>query len=333
MSPHNHKHDADGPFSDVHCSQHGNALRVGVTLTVSPLSFEGVLAGMGMDASSSLTAAYGRGGFLWKTPNLVDKAMHALWDYLQTVDADHDLFAAYWAAGDGSQIIQAGHAIELTAEQVQDMTFEGPRDLGRQTMVFPILKAFVDHALARKAAGETVTKAILVIITDGEFHDYPKVLEYTQFLAGKIASGEYPQIIFSVVGVGDGVKEEQLETLMHDTFDGEEHEIWCYNLAAEMDADDLARVVAHLVDSKIIAYKNGAVVLDDQGNELRRFETDVPAHFEFEMSHNSSNFTLSLGGQNYTLSVEDLEHEGEDHDGDHDDDHDADHEPAGHHAH
>ena len=108
-----------------------------------------------------------------------------------------------------------------------------------------------------------------------------------------------------IVGVGTEIDEEQLELLEEPTPEGYNGlDIWCHAEAESV--DDLPELVAHLLDANIPAFWGGAVVKDEQGKIIQAWEDMVPAVIEFELPANARSFTLQVGSEKYTQSLERL---------------------------
>ena len=114
---------------------------------------------------------------------------------------------------------------------------------------------------------------------------------------------------FILVGVGDGVDEEQTEDTCHAEYPGVGH-LWCHRVADRM--EEMADLVAVLVD-ETMTVAGGGTIDDDKGNTLKADEARLPAVLEFRAPAGCRSFTLEVAGQRYTqpLSEDDEEHGGE----------------------
>lgn len=323
MSHGSHKHAAQPPFVDFHCNVAGDVARIEGVLPISAI--EGLAVGLYVDASQSFQDEYGQGGIArllgLGSANQVDEALKPIVPYLAGMDASRALRMAYWAGGDGRRVYPLSNT-EVTAAEAAAMTFDGPpsSDFGSGTFLLPALRDFVDHIRGLVAAGETVAKGLMVVITDGAFHDYDQVLAYAQDMEQAISEGKLPRIVVSIVGVGDQVSEDQLEQLLHDTrLTDADEATFCYNLVTEMPG--LAAMVAHLVDVDVVAFTGGATITDSDGQVLMSYEDEVPALIELEVPVASGHIVFSAGGKTWEIEID----EEDDHEGGHHDDHD---EPA-----
>lgn len=289
-------------FSEIHRSQVGDKLRLEITFAVDP-TIERLAAAFYMDGSDSMRQAgnYGRGGglfFLGRRFNPVEAAMRVAVPYVAGKDANGKCRVAYWATGpEGRDVEVIG---ELTAEEAASYDFRGPKRFGGATYLLAAVRDFVAYIQQLQAGGETIEAALVVVVTDGQFHDFDDVMDYTQELARAIMAGKFPRANFTVVGVGPAVDPEQMEALMHRATPPEYtgREIWCYALADHI--GDLPELVSHLVDENTPAFWGGATVTDDAGKTLLTFEDMAPAVIEFEIPATAKSFTLTTGGKSYT---------------------------------
>lgn len=327
-----HKHQAQLPFVDVHCGLGSD----GYYHLEGVLPFdtiENLAVGMAIDASKSFQDEYGKGGIsrlLGLAANQVDQAMGVILPYLVKMDSTKSVWVTYWAVGESGTKIAVVDPDEMTAEEALSHRFDGPNgDFGGATYFLPALREFITHLKLRIGNGERIDKALLCVVTDGQWHDLHEVGEYVEQLEAAIARGDLPKLVVSVVGVGDQVSEDMLEELLHDT----EHEdapsaAFCYNMLSEL--PDLAGIVAHLADAQMYAFQGGAVIEDDQGNLLASWEDDVPVFIELKIPSDVEHIVFKAQGQQWEVELDaddDHGHGEEDHE---DEDH---HEPAGHHGH
>jgi hypothetical protein len=194
------------------------------------------------------------------------------------------------------------------------MKFVGPVGrFGRATNFLPMLRDFVEHLKERVAAGEKVDKALLAVITDGDWHDVPEVAEYVEEMEKAIKKGKLPKIVVSVVGVGDGVNENMMEELLHNTEEKDAPDVaFCFNHLDEL--PHIAGIVAHLADAKMFAWDTGASIFDDKGNPIKEWETDVPVFIELELDVEVEHLVFKAQGKEWTITIDhDDDHGGEEH--------------------
>src|SRR5579885_515040 len=268
-----HKHEMIvKPFSDVH-NKGGTIL---ATLLHDP-TVEGLDVALYMDGSASMEDEYGPRGILAKiggVRNQVEPQMRWMLEYLATKDKDGVLRVAYWATGDGSQLEIVG---DLTGKDAQEYKFPGPQFYGKGTVMLPVLRDYI--AYFKQQAEKGARRGLAVIITDSQVYDASDVKAYSQQVAKEISSGRLPRINFVLVGVGDQVDEEQMESICHEEYPGVGH-LWCHRVAERM--EEMAELVAVLVD-ETMTVANGGTIYDDKGNVLKRYESRLPAVLEFQV--------------------------------------------------
>lgn len=305
-----HKHETIvKPFSDVH-NKNGTIL---ATLLHDP-TVEGLDVALYMDGSASMEDEYGPRGVLAKlggVRNQVEPQMRWMLEYLATKDKDGILRVAYWATGDGSQLEVVG---DLTGVEAKEYKFPGPQYYGKGTVMLPVLRDYVAHVRAQAEKG--AKRGLAVIITDSQIYDPADVKAYSAQVAKEIAAGRLPRLNFVLVGVGEQIDEEQMEQICHEEYDGVGH-LWCHRIADKM--EEMAELVAVLVD-ETMTVASGGTIYDDKGTVLKRYETRLPAVFEFKVPEGCKSFTLEVNGQKFTQPIPEEDH----HD---DDDDDDDHQP------
>jgi len=303
------------PFSDLH--REGDHVRA--TLLHDP-TVEGLDMAMYIDGSGSMSDEYTPGtkviGGFWKrlfgqgevvtTPNVVTPEVLKMLAYLATKDWNGKLRVAYWATGNGIEVIG-----EMDGRSAANHEFNGPREQGSHTMLAPALRDFVDYMKDQAKAG--ARRGCAVIVTDGQIHDSDKVKQLSGEIAEKIARGQLPRMNFVLVGVGSQIDEEQMAAISHLEHVGVGH-MWCHRVAAEM--KDLPELVAVLVDETMTVAAGGTV--DDQdGAVLKVYEGRLPAVLEFEVPEGTSSFVLEVNGQRFEQPLPEEEHHDEDEDEDH----------------
>jgi hypothetical protein len=299
----------DPIFIDIHGEQEGNALKLEVTLAVEA-AIEHLVGAFYMDGSASMRSAgnYGRTGgllTLGKQRNLVEEAMRVAVPYVVQKDATARCRVAYWAAGTAGQDVEA--IGEMSAQQAATAVFPGPRVFGNGTYLLPAIRDFVAYVQKIAREGEPVDAALAVVVTDGKFHDQDQVLAYTSGqLAPAITQEKFPRTVFTLVGLGPEIDEEQLEELMHKaTPDDYPHrEIFCYALADTL--DQLPTLVSHLLDENTPAFYGGATITSE-GRTVATYEDMVPAVLTFKVPVQARSFTLTASGQSHTQAFDVVE--------------------------
>jgi hypothetical protein len=301
------------PFSDLHVEEG----KVRAVLLHDP-TVEGLDVAIYMDASGSMEEEYKyerpRRSFLeWlqdaplKDPaNQVEPQVRWMLEYLATKDRNGLLRVAYWAAGaSGKDVEVVG---ELKGVDVQQYRFPGAKKPGGHTFMTPALKDYVRYL--REQVQHGARRGCAVIVTDGKLHDAEEVERFSAQVAKDIVAGRLPRMNFVLVGVGDGVDEEQLERIAHLEYPGVGH-LWCHRIAEEI--GQVAELVAVLVDENMTVAAGGTVY-DDQGRVLKTYEGRLPAVLEFEVPEGAESFTLEVNGQRFTQPLPDEDHhEDEDH--------------------
>jgi hypothetical protein len=314
---HEHERPVE-PFADLHV-EHG---QVRATLLHDP-TVEGLDMAIYMDGSGSMNDEYENpvqrkgGGLLWDLfgwgdaptstvlDNQVEPQVRWMLQYLATKDRNGVLRVCYWACGPGGADIEP--IGELGGVDVAKYRFPGPKFPGRSTRLLPAMRDYMEYHKRAVALG--AKQGCAVFVTDGQLHDADDVKRYSAQIAQQVASGQIPRVNFILVGVGDGVDEEQLEGICHEEYPGIGH-LWCHRIAEEI--KEVAELVAVLVD-ETMTVAAGGVVYDDKGKIVKRYEGRLPAVLEFEVPEGAASFTLEVNGQRYTQP---LPEEGEDHDDD-----------------
>jgi hypothetical protein len=294
------------PFSDVH----NKGGKIIATLLHDP-SVEGLDVALYMDGSASMEDEYGPRGLLAKlapVKNLVEPQMRWMLEYLATKDRDGVLRVAYWATGDGSQLEIVG---DLKGTEAQNYKFPGPQFYGKGTVMLPVLRDYVQFIRGELERG--ARRGLAVIITDSQIHDANDIRAYSTQVAKEIAAGRLPRLNFVLVGVGDQVDEEQMETICHEEYPGVGH-LWCHRVADRM--EEMAELVAVLVD-ETMTVAAGGTIYDDKGNVLKVYEARLPAVLEFDVPHGCKKFVLEVSGQKFEQMIPEEHHDDDDDDDDH----------------
>jgi hypothetical protein len=301
------------PFSDLHVEEG----KVRAVLLHDP-TVEGLDVGIYMDASGSMQEEYKyerpqrtflewiRGAPLKDPANQVEPQVQWMLEYLATKDRNGLLRVAYWACGASGRDVEV--VGELKGVDVKQYKFPGAKRLGSHTFLAPALKDYVNYLKQQVPNG--AKRGCAVIVTDGQLHDAEEVEKFSAQVAKDIAAGKLPRLNFVLVGVGDGIDEEQLEKIAHMEFPGVGH-LWCHRIAKEI--TQVAELVAVLVDENMTVAAGGTIY-DDKGKVLKTYEGRLPAVLEFEVPEGAESFTLEVNGQRYTQPLPDEDHHDEDED-------------------
>jgi hypothetical protein len=208
------------PFSDLHVEEG----HVRATLLHDP-TVEGLDVGLYLDGSGSMKEEYAyntehpkRTFWQWLLgeprpqsvvhPNEVEPQARWMLQYLATKDRNGLLRVAYWATGgNGKQVQVVG---EMPGTEVHQYAFPGPKEQGGYTYLKPAIDDYI--AYLRSQVPNGARRGLAVFITDGALHDADQVIALTGELARMIKRGQLPRLNFVLVGVGDGVDEEQLDS-------------------------------------------------------------------------------------------------------------------------
>jgi hypothetical protein len=308
-----HKHERPvEPFSDLHV-EHGH---VRATLLHDP-TVEGLDMAIYMDGSASMSGDYAykkkyNNLFDWffgrneqMLPNNVEPQVQWMLEYLATKDRNGLLRVAYWACGgSGKDIELIG---ELKGQDVQSYRFPGPTFQGKATNLAPALMDYVMYLRKQMQLG--CKRGCAVYVTDGEIHDAEAVKLYCREVAREIVKGSLPKINFILVGVGEGVNEEQMEEICHEEYPGIGH-LWCHRIAEEI--HEIAELVAVLVDESMTVASGGRII-DDRGKILKVYESRLPAVLEFQIPESAKSFTLEINGQKFTQPIPEDDDDDDDH--------------------
>lgn len=293
-------------FSDLHLDEQGDQLTIEVAFAVDAV-LEKMAAAFYMDGSKSMQQAgnYARARSffsiaLGKQRNPVQDAMQIIVPYITQKDADGVCRVAYWATGESGKDVEV--VGELDAATAANFQYHGPQAFGNGTYLLPAVRDFVGYIKELQKTSE-VKAALGIIVTDGQIHDFNDLSNYTRDLAGAMMGKQFPPANIVLVGVGPSVDHEQMEQLAEmtpDSYTG--RDIWC--CAEAESVDDLPELVAHLVDANTPAFWGGAVLKDEQGKVLLAWEDMVPTVFEFTIPKKAKSFTLQVGSDVFTQTLD-----------------------------
>ncbi len=295
------------PFSDLHVEND----HVRVVLLHDP-TVEGLDVALYLDGSASMKQDYEATSpprTFWQAlmghepaPAVSAVEPQARWmlEYLASKDRNGSLRVAYWATGEGGRVLEV--LGELGAANARTWPFQGPNNFGDQTRLVPAIKDFLRYLETQVPEG--AKRGCAVFITDGKIHDAEEVKTLSIETAKRVARGQLPRVNFVLVGVGEGVDEEQLESISHIEHPGVGH-LWCHRVADEI--REVAELVAVLVD-ETMTVAAGGTVYDDRGKVLRAYEGRLPAVLEFPVPEGAKSFTLEIAGKRY---VQPLPEEGD----------------------
>jgi hypothetical protein len=269
------------PFADLHV-ENG---KVRAILLHDP-SVEGLDMAMYVDGSASMREELAR-----ERDSEARPRVRPMLQYLASKDRNGLLRLAWWGCGPAGRDIEV--VGEMSGPDVERQRFFGPRQIGTSTALTPALEDYVGYLRTQVADG--ARQGCAIVVTDRRIDDADEVKAFSQQVARQIGCGRLPRTNFILVGVGDRVDPEQLEHIGRDTFPGI-GPVWRHRTAADL--DQVADVVAGLVDATMTVAAGGAVV-DDAGRVLKIYEGRLPAVLEFDIPEDCRQFTLEVNGQRY----------------------------------
>jgi hypothetical protein len=258
----------------------------------------GTQTGIAIEGSFLMKPAFGYKGkigdlFVQQTgPNLVSMAAQKMGSYLaRKVDEDGNTTFIYWATGFGGIDIET--VGELTAYQIEQHNFNGPKEFGTMVKLLPAIRYFVEQFTS---AGW----GMYVFFTQGVIDDLEDVKEYSIRLAEEIVAGRRNELKLVLVGVGRKVDKSHLEQL--DCLDREAAvDLWDYRIAVEM--KDVLEIFTELGDKNTIIAPKGRV-FDPSGQIVADYTNKgVPALMMFTLPEGAKSFMVELPEGSITQPV------------------------------
>ncbi len=279
------------PFGEVNVhTTNRNVWRVTATILMEPRR-EGTQTGIALDGSSSMRLLYGLGSL---GVNQVTPVAQRICSYLANkIDADGGTTFIHWATGwRGDQIEVVG---DLRAEEALQHTFGPPREFGNDTQLLPAVRYFVERF-------HDAPWGFYVFITDGSINDMGPLKSYTTHLARAIAAGKRNPLKFVLIGVGNGVDKEQLESL-DDLHTDTSIDLWDHKIAREMRV--LQDIFAEAVDRNARVADHGKV-LDSLGRVVKDYTgVGLPGFLEFDLPIGSEAFVLEMNDRQIRQAIPD----------------------------
>lgn len=250
---------------------------------------KGAQTGIAFEASKLAKESYGHRAGLGKlfashnSPNLLSIIAQKTGSYLaRKVDDDGHTTLLYWATGaqgDGVEVIG-----DLSAYEIEQFNFTGPKLFGESVKLLPALRYFVERF-------SSAERGMYVFFTQGNIDDLDDVKKYSADLARKIASAQRKPVKFVLMGIGNKINTAVLETL--DNLDtGTDVDLWDYRIAAEM--KDVLEIFAEMGDSHTIVFSSGRA-FDDKGQMIADFSASgVPSLLKFSLPSGAKSFELEL---------------------------------------
>lgn len=254
--------------------------------------------GIAIEGSVLMKSAFGYKGRIgsWRPersgPNLVSMAVQKIGSYLaRKVDDDGNTTVIYWATG------EVGHGVELvgdlSAYEVEQTDFTGPKEFGPSAMLLPAVRYFCDRYV-------NAQWGMYVFFTQGVIADLEEVKKYTLELAQEIAAGRRHELKLVLIGVGHKVDKSQLEQL--DNLDqAAAVDVWDYRIAQEM--KDVLEIFTELGDANTLIAPQGRV-LDPAGQVLADYtERGVPALIMFNLPAGARSFIVEMPAGTITQPI------------------------------
>jgi hypothetical protein len=240
------------------------------------------------EAKADLVA---RGHQKWSRNEIEPLARRVTAYLASNLDADGGTTVIYWACGDGSQLEVIG---DLTAEDCERAPFGGPTRVafGENTILRPAVAYFADRFADAK-------NGMYIFITDGVLSDLEDVKRYTIQLCREIQARRRNPIKCVLIGIGEGIDEDQMEQL-DDLESGTEVDIWDHKIAKDMRS--LIEIFAEVVNENQIVAPN-ARIFDSAGQMVKNFPDGFPAKVSFNMPAASEWFELEVAGKRIRQSV------------------------------
>jgi len=324
-------------FGKVYVRQAFDKLQVQFTILMHPegQGAEGWQTGVALDASSSMTTAYGR-ELIGELPEKVSKRYEKK-GWITHDDEDGQRFRIFDKAA-VEEALKKGYfkysdnLVEPTArkfmaylastldiegsttviywaggngsqyEELGDIRAEDCETLtvqGPKKMRFGVgtqLQPAIEYFCNRFVEAE---RGMYIFITDGYIDDLEAVKRYTSQLAKNIAAGKRHLVKCILIGVGKAVDEKQMIAL-DDLDTGTEVDIWDHKLANDM--RDLMEIFAELVDENQIVTPNAAIY-SSQGELIKKFTDGLPAKVVLDLPVNTQWFELEVMEQRFRQTV------------------------------
>lgn len=251
---------------------------------------KGVQTGIAFEASKWIKEAYGYrsgfGGLMTRqdNPNLLSMVAQKTGSYLaRKVDDDGHTTLVYWAIGRmGDEVEIIG---DLSAYEIEQFDFTGPKTFGESVNLMPAIRYFVD----RFASADW---GMYVFFTQGRIDDLEEVKKYSTELAKKIAGGRKNPVKFILMGIGQKINSENLK-MLDDLDTGTDVDLWDYRIAEEM--KDVLEIFAELGDTHTIVAPKGKV-LGANGHIIADYgDSGVPSLMMFSLPSDAKSFELELG--------------------------------------
>ncbi|GJD19109.1 hypothetical protein RIVM261_040650 [Rivularia sp. IAM M-261] len=299
------------PFGEVNVyKQNGGILNIVATILIEP-DFEYARMGLALDGSASMKTIYGSGGGIFTSNNSVEPVARTMVNFLANYSHTGKVDLIYWACNpDGSKIEELG---EFDGDGIKNTAIVGPKKLpwGRGTKLLPPLIHFVEKFKgAPKLGNVRKPGGFCVFVTDGIIEDLADVKQYCIQYAQEISQGKKPFIKFFLMGVGDEIDEEQMDSLddmfannpIKDSL-GQNIDLWDHQLANDM--SKLEQVFKEPISQDMIVIGSGRI-LNQTGKICHEYSDGVPALLKFSLPPGSTSFILESPKGNFKQDISEI---------------------------
>ena len=142
-------------------------------------------------------------------------------------------------------------------------------------------------------------RGMYIFITDGYINDLAAVKHYTTQLAKAIAAGKHYLVKCILIGIGNEIDENQMIEL-DDLDTGTDIDIWDHKIAKDM--RDLMEIFAELVDENQIVAPT-ATIYGSGGQLVKRFADGLPAKVVLDLPVDTQWFELEVLDQRIRQSL------------------------------
>jgi hypothetical protein len=329
--------DTAKEFGKVYVRKTKQQLQVQFTILMAPegQQAEGWQTGVALDASSSMTTAYGRElkgelsekvtkeyekkGWIrhqeedgqrfrvFEKAAVADALEKGYFKYTENlVEPIARKFIAYLASNldidGGTTVIYWAGGDGAKCEEVGDIRAEDCETLliqGPKTIRFGVntqLKPAIEYYVNRFIEAQ---RGMYIFITDGRIDDLDAVKRYTTQLAKDIQAGNRNLVKCILIGIGKEVDEKQMIEL-DDLDTGTEVDIWDHKLAENM--RDLLEIFAELVDDNQMVAPTAAV-FDSNGQLIKKFADGLPAKVVLDFPITTKWFELEVMGRRIRQTI------------------------------
>ncbi len=274
-------------------NEQGRVVRANILMYAK---MEGVKVGIAIDGSGSMEDIFGKkplSAFLPPPPNQVKPVAQAMSVYLAKKSIDKKVTVIYWATDrNGNSIEILG---DLSVNEAKKFEFNPPTYYGTGTQLLPALKYFTDGK--QRDDLYEASWGMYVFITDGAIDDLERVEQYCMQLAKDIKSGQRNNLKLVIIGLGNQVYENQLESL-HNLKIETDVDLWDGTIVPRI--QDLPKIFTEVVGEEMPNISEDCLVTDDKSNVVADYQdTGLPNVLEFVLPADAKFFSLHVAGKIY----------------------------------